>query len=416
MSLMQSLAHDWGGEGATVGTLDTVPSDPVQALREAAAGNALGMVDEAHCLALIGVLSDTQAAQVAADNGIMTRLGWAFNNDELRKAAELGDRRMAKKFFIKRFGIKMKGRFEDAGGDQTSNQETGRAGPGETLLDWEHQDILDVWDQLALLPVQDVSENTAIKAFESISGTGAYWSGGPGEVQIGQAINDDPAHSTLDHTVRHEIGHAVHDLLESSVNAWLEKQVGFYVLGYGRDGCQALVDSLGGFPSGVDQDHVLDLLDTYLNSESWGTANPMPDKDDDWKKMPASVKTAVEQSENSWYMNYKKHPKGSKGRVFFNHWYDNTMCFSAVAEQAINATGDDYSAMSPSEFFANCYAEFFGDPAGYTDPKKWGGKLPGTVQTFFRNHILDRQPYAAPEDKKSINPALTTNNESGIPQ
>jgi hypothetical protein len=214
--------------------------------------------------------------------------------------------------------------------------------------------------------------------------------------------------------VRHEIGHAVHDLLSNVVDSWLDKQVGFRVLGSGRAGCRALVDSLGGFPSEVNERHVLGLMNTYLESTEWGTKTPIPEDDAEWAKMPDAVKTAVRTSEANWYQNYKQHPKGSEGRVFFNHWYENTMCFSAVAEQAIDATGDDYSAMSPSEFFANCYAEYFGDPAGYIDPSKWGGGLPGSVKTFFRNHIVDRQPYAAPENKEAINPELSTNNESGV--
>ena len=88
-----------------------------------------------------------------------------------------------------------------------------------------------------------------------------------------------------------------------------------------------------------------------------------------------------------------------KKEVLLNHYYQSCNRVSPEVEAAVKATGKSYSAMSPKEFFANCYAEFFADPAGYADPKKWGGNLPKKVQTFFYKHLLDVQPYK----KKSSN-------------
>ena len=415
MLLTRSLWHDISGSGASVGELDSVPENALEALRTAAEGNSLGMVDESQCLALIAELNRTQCAIAAADESIMSLLGEAFNYDELRLGAEISERRLSEGFFEMRFGIELKGRFENVKGNQSRNVDHGRRNPGETLVQWQHDDILDVWDVLVTLPAQDVSENTAIKAFEAISGNRGFWSPRAGEVQLGQGLNDSSA-ERLDHTVRHEIGHAVHDSMESMVDSWLDKAIGFRILGRGIAGCRALVESLGGFPADVDEEHVLALLNEYLSRGGWNTQNPIPADDSEWEKMPQAVKDAVDSSADTWYEQYKEHPSGSEGRVFFNHYYENTMAFSAVAEQAIDATGRNYSAMSPGEFFANCYAEYFGDPAGYTDNTKWGGGLPASVKSFFKQNILLRQPYAPPEASEQINPAETTSNTSGIPQ
>jgi hypothetical protein len=426
-SLGSSMAHDMFGESAIVGSLDETPEDPVQALREAASGNFVGMVDERYCLALLGVMTPAQLSQVAGDAGLINSIGAAFNPAELRAAAGIGSAALATKLFEQRFGIPMKGRYEHTGegnaGSQSSNSDVmdaERDNNGEVLIQWEHQDVLDVWDTLATLPAQDVSENSVIIAFEAISGRGAFWGvsearGGSGEVMLGQAINDRSP-QRLEHTVRHEIGHAVHDSMRSSVDAWLSSGVGFKVLGEGRAGCEALVNALGGFPDpdAADKEHLLDLLEGQLNSEQWVAKAPIPADDPDWLRMNPDVKLAVQTSSPQWYKQYTQHPTGDSGRVFFNHYYQNTMVFSPVAEAAINATADAYSAMSPMEFFANCYAEYFSDPAGYSDSSKWGGGLPGSVKAFFKTHILGRQPYAAPAESGTMNPELTTNNDSGV--
>jgi hypothetical protein len=427
-SLGSSMGHDMFGELATIGTLEQAPEDPVQAFREAALGNFVGMVDEAHCLALLGVMTPAQLGEVAGDAGLLGLIGSAFNPAELRAAAEIGGAVLGAKLFEQRFQIPMKGRYEHTGehrgGQQSSNsdiRDAERDNDGEVLIEWEHQDILDVWDILATLPAHDVSENSVITAFESISGNRGFWGvsearRGNGEIQLGQGLND-ASPDRIEHTVRHEIGHAVHDLLRASVDAWLSAGVGFKVLGRGRDGCEALVNALGGFPdpSTSDKEHLLDLLEAHLNRTQWVSGDPIPEDDSDWQQMNPAVKMAVQTSSPAWYTNYGQHPSGEGGRVFFNHYYHNTMVFSPVAEAAIDATGDDYSAMSPMEFFANCYAEYFSDPAGYSDSSKWGGGLPASVKAFFKAHILERQPYQAPVEAGTINPELTTNNRSGVP-
>jgi hypothetical protein len=49
--------------------------------------------------------------------------------------------------------------------------------------------------------------------------------------------------------------------------------------------------------------------------------------------------------------------------------------------------------MSPDEFFATSYSEYFRDPTGVKKPENWGGNLSGSVKAFFKECIVQRQPY-----------------------
>ena len=108
------------------------------------------------------------------------------------------------------------------------------------------------------------------------------------------------------------------------------------------------------------------------------------------------VRNACVQSTPSWYDNYTNFAGGSRGTYFLNYWYTRPFWMSSTASAVVAATGDTYTAMSEKEFFANAYAEYFEDPAGYNDHSLWGGSLPESVKTFFSKHIVQRQPYTPP--------------------
>ena len=88
---------------------------------------------------------------------------------------------------------------------------------------------------------------------------------------------------------------------------------------------------------------------------------------------------------------------------------------SEEAVSVVKATRDNYTAMSEKEFFANCYAEYFKDPNGYMDHSKWGGNLPGKVQKFFADHIVDRQPYTPPDDNSQASKESPPPPSGGMP-
>lgn len=88
---------------------------------------------------------------------------------------------------------------------------------------WTALDVLGVWTQLDVLPDANVSANTVLAAFQAIAGDAGFWSGG-NTIQLGAGLRTSTMGPTrLPHTVRHEVGHAVHDMLSATINPWLRR-------------------------------------------------------------------------------------------------------------------------------------------------------------------------------------------------
>lgn len=285
---------------------------------------------------------------------------------------------------------------------------------------WTMDNIVQVWDQLDVLPDQDVSDLTVLTTFQAIAGGGGF---GPSweapdtvnTIQLGEDAGANPEH--MAHTVRHEVGHAVHAEIPGAVNPWLEGDIQFWFYANDDTGVGQLVTELGGYPAKYDgpdgnehdwdataESWILHLLKTYIGGgSSWDPARPtVTDSQGEWETamwdaMPDAVKEVATQSPSHWYANYNNFARGTKGSYFLNYWYARPFYMSDTAKAVVDATGDDYTAMSEKEFFANAYAEYFKDPAGYTDNTKWGGSLPASVQDYFKKCIVDRQPYTAPD-------------------
>lgn len=168
---------------------------------------------------------------------------------------------------------------------------------------WTIDDLKVVWSQLETLPGQDVSENTVLQTFQAISGDQGFWAGG-NTVQLGQGLRTsqffqigDARNNTmvnpdrLPHTVRHEIGHAVHDLLKSRVDSWLQSGVGFWYYSTGTAGVESMIADLGGWPAkyknlkdedadfeDADKDRIKQLILDHSGNQTWGPngGNPLP--------------------------------------------------------------------------------------------------------------------------------------------
>jgi len=284
---------------------------------------------------------------------------------------------------------------------------------------WTIEHISQVWDQLAVLPPQDINGLTVLTTFNAIAGGGGYgpsWEA-PNHVNTIQLGEDNSDPTYIAHTVRHEIGHAVHAEIPGQINPWLQGEIQFWFYNNDSTGVRQLITELGGFPakysdpdSGEEKDWtpdastaVIDMLSSFIGGgSSWDPARAtVVEGQTDlhtafWQAMPESVQDVATQSPSHWYANYNNFARGTKGSYFLNYWYSRPFYMSDNAKSVVDATGDDYTAMSEKEFFANAYAEYFADPAGYNDESKWGGNLSSGVKSFFKNVIVDRQPYQAP--------------------
>lgn len=276
---------------------------------------------------------------------------------------------------------------------------------------WTLENIRVVWRQLDVLPDQDVSDNTVLEVFRATSGGGGMQGGD--YIEIGEA---QPDVNELGHTVRHEIGHTVHDgPMKAQVDSWLRDGVKMWFYSADAAGMRSWVSDLGGFPAQytdgtgatqafgpAEQQRVLDMLLAYVGSGSvWAPSRPtvgdpaVAGDTELWAAMGANVKNAVDQSVENWYTNHGNWQSGPKGKYFLNYWYRTPYYMSAEAEAIVNIT-EDYASMSHYELFADAYAEYFKNPAGYTDRTQWGGRLDAATKSFFANTILDHQPYTPP--------------------
>lgn len=309
----------------------------------------------------------------------------ASQRRQLLRIAQLGglDAAALRQLFTVRFGLNIQN------GDGAS---------------WTTETILQVWTALDVLPDQDVTRNNMMSTVRATGGGGGTYEEGQKAIVLGQENGDD----FMDDTVRHEVGHAVHASLRSTVDAWLKGTMKMWY--YTQDQAASWIGDLGGWPATYKKDGrdvafgenqkkaFLGMLKSYMGGAAgWKPAREqLHDGTADGQaiaeaQLPA-VTNAIAQSKENWYTNLANFQAGANGKYYLNYYY-KTLCYiGPTAEAAAKACGrsDNYAVMSYQEFFAECYNEYFRNPAGYSDPSKWGGRLPADVKSFFQDKIVNR--------------------------
>lgn len=409
-----------------------------------------------------------------------TKMTVPIRKSLLRLIQKTADLVVLKAMFLERFGKKL---LDKDQGDTRAKDI------------WKVDVVKLLWQQLDVLPDQDVPALLPqyLAVFNATSGGGGTYSGrvygteGPANsrasVQIGQDkdISTEEGKKKLAHTVRHEVGHAVHRLLWGEVNKFLEGVVGFKEAetdlakvvtrcgGWGEvedtdreEMLKAMRDyvgtgsRLGGAPARgsrpnskgghftpkeclagwwfkdkdgneqkeldwaafnaakKDQEGAWKFYYRGAPENSWQSKDKLADQitarsgtkgtaafDAKWEQLPDTVQSFFEESPGDWWNNRKNWVKVGGKRYFWNHWYNKAMEMGDRGNSITDAMteADNYTCMSPKEFFANCYAEYFQDPAGFTDNSKWGGALPADVKAFMTKVVVDREPYEEAKGK-----------------
>jgi hypothetical protein len=251
--------------------------------------------------------------------------------------------------------------------------------------DWTKPALLASWDQLDLLPDNQVTP-AIVKKLQGIMGDGG--SENSQTIKIGQEL------AGLGHAVRHEVAHALQSAGSVNPNPFLATYWtapgGLSVLkGNPSTELQAVITAHGGYKPGTtaaQQSAGLAALVTYFaafNGFASGPSGSLP-------KAATSVlrKATVASFRLSglhFWENYLSIPPSADGRRwFYNPYYSRALAFNGPAMGIIGITGDAYTAMSDLEFFANTYAKYFENPT----PSKWGTGLPASVKTWFKTNVV----------------------------
>jgi hypothetical protein len=213
---------------------------------------------------------------------------------------------------------------------------------------WSYDNLRLVWKQLDVLPDADVTRNMVLTTFNAITGADGF---GPSweapatvnSIELGQQM----AAGDIPHTVRHEVGHAVHTQIPGVVNAWLQSEMDVWFLTGDAAGVRSWIGAVGGFPkeytdaSGnlqpfgpTEEAQVVALVLSFLGGgNSWSPSRVTVDANQTaldqllWQAMPETVQNAVRQSVPYWYSNWSKFQRGTGSRRYFlNYWYGGSGC------------------------------------------------------------------------------------------
>ena len=277
-----------------------------------------------------------------------------------------------------------------------------------------------IWWQLDRLPPQDVSENTALRTVRTVtraSASGFYLQDQtqPENEREVMVIREDGVRNTgeggqtddeaqvrhelhLEEVVRHEIGHAVHARLGSTITPWLEGTVRFTQEAATPETVAALLQRIAPFPAETSAEQRARFVQIILQ----------------WILGQGQLPLATDQTEDARVMaafpgehlalrfghadgrDIARYPRTSRGREFPNLRYHNLNAMGPVALEMVSATGRNQAGYAPAEFVAECYAEYYMDPRAASEPARRGGRLPPAIKTWFDQHVAPQGPPQRP--------------------
>lgn len=226
----------------------------------------------------------------------------------------------------------------------------------------DKNDIDTLWRLLRSLPESHVEGNVKLAEIELGGGkSGGTYSAGSREIEIGS--QELAFKERFEDTLRHEVGHAVHEAHTDLVDGWLWERFGWAVFDPEKHGAIDDWATLMGpawkkLTEGERTQMRALVRQAAGKGNVWGpTVTPQAPGGSPWRALDFGPRLAFENSGDSWY----EHNPGwyrAGGKAFaFNFWYATLMCVDEATLAFINERlPDRYAAMSPAEFFAELYA------------------------------------------------------------
>jgi hypothetical protein len=248
---------------------------------------------------------------------------------------------------------------------------------------WKNDNQTDInilWKVFEELPDNHIENNNMITEVELGTGGGGTYDPTNGEIEIG--IAELPHHARLEDTVRHEVGHGVHEKNHKKVQQWLKERFGWQIFEFTPAGMDKWVRELNGWGNATAKDKrdaFRCFREAFDGKDEWSQGNVREShlpKGHIWHREGFLPRKVYEKSPGDWF-NYCKSWYRSGNRAFFLNYYYETMCIVNVETiRLIAQMPSRYAAMSDHEFFAELYALHFDkkDPrrkAIPADVKKW---------------------------------------------
>ena len=246
----------------------------------------------------------------------------------------------------------------------------------------DKNDIDTLWRLLKNLPDSHVEGNASLKEINLGTGGGGTYSPATMEIEIGSA--ELAFKERFEDTLRHEVGHAVHEAHPDLVNGWLWQRFGwaeFQPDTKGIDDWVALMGPGSGWPAltAAQKTQMRALLRQACGpGAQWGpTVTPAAPAGSPWRAAGFGPRLAFEKSGNNWFANNRLWHRAAGKAFAINFWYGTLMCVNVDTLDFIDTKmPDNYAAMSPAEYFAELYALYYdiGDKQRKNIPadvKKW---------------------------------------------
>jgi hypothetical protein len=247
------------------------------------------------------------------------------------------------------------------------------------------EDIDTLWSLLKDLPATHVEGNTKLHEIQTdAAATGSFYQPQSHDILI--ASRDTAPRERFEDVVRHEVGHAVHEMHDVLVNGWLDSRFGWRVHAVDDDAAvDAWVEAMGGWGTltAAQRRDVRAALRTATGpGERWSPGpRPTLPEGHPWWGARFGPRLAFEKSGANWYRQHRSwHRHGGKA-FFINFWYQTLVEVSAATLDLVARMPDDYAAMSHYEFFAELYALFY----DLDDPKR--KIIPQHVQDWLAANI-----------------------------
>jgi len=233
--------------------------------------------------------------------------------------------------------------------------------------DWstndDKNDIDTLWRLLKALPDTNVEGNTKIhELLLDVGEGGGLYDPTSGDITIGS--NELTNRERFEDVVRHEIGHAVHEMNDRLVNGWLESEFGWKVLGHDRDeDIDEWVGLMGGWGelTTSQQTDVRNALRTTLGTQPTWNPGPIPSlpAGHPWYGAAFGPRLAFEKTGANWYRNFQTWHRANGKAFFLNYWYKTFIAVDISTLDLVANMPDSYAAMSHFEFFAELYALYY---------------------------------------------------------